>query len=218
MNKLTLPIEIGRRYVRRDGIMVQAMDRHPRLMVGCVYVGSKATAPYDAGVHAWASNGLIYTSHELSLFDLVADYIEPAAVDAELPKGHPHAASMALYAQDAAETTEPWKRWEWREYGGDSIYRPCTMMLEWKSGMEYRRKPRTIRINGVDVPEPLREAPALGTPYFYPSTTAINPVVETQWNLPSDDERLLKRGLCHLTREAADLHARALLSFTQVKP
>lgn len=60
----------------------------------------------------------------------------------EKPKAHPHAALMAEYAKDAAETDKPWERWqyksrftgEWKDlYDGNPGWGEC---------MEYRRKPK----------------------------------------------------------------------------
>jgi len=78
---------------------------------------------------------------------------------------------------------------------------------------KYRVKPKTININGIEVPEPLREAP--------PRFTEV-------WRLSLDDKPekyrydhncelrkyLLAAGMLHLTREAALLHSKALRSFT----
>ncbi len=133
---------------------------------------------------------------------------------------HPHAALMALYAQDAAETAEPWERWEWREYGNTSYWRPCTHSPRWDLNFEYRRKPKTIRIGDFDVPEPLREPPAYSTEYH---TVKLDPWFDHYpgyrfyWKNEENDRRRLAASICHLTQEAADLHARALLSLMQVK-
>ena len=59
---------------------------------------------------------------------------------------HPHAASMLLYAQDAAETDKPWERWEFKS---DMGFHMCLKHPEWNEHFEYRRKPRTITINGI---------------------------------------------------------------------
>ena len=79
---------------------------------------------------------------------------------------------------------------------------------------KYRVKPeepKTIKVNGFDVPEPMRKAPVLGTYYYiaYPTCEAYyhgyswdgNPL-ETCW---------LLRGLLYSTREAAVAHAKAML-------
>ena len=78
-----------------------------------------------------------------------------------------------------------------------------------------RIKRKTININGIEVPEPMREGPEKGTkvwvadPMNSAGTTAIN------WYPGLIHENYLKSGLCHLTEEAAAIHAKALLSFTR---
>ena len=42
---------------------------------------------------------------------------------------HPHAASMLLYAQDAAETDKPWECWEFK--GSDPGFTNCLKHPEW---------------------------------------------------------------------------------------
>lgn len=100
---------------------------------------------------------------------------------------HVHAELMKKYAEDAAETDD----------------------------MEYRRKPRTININGYEVPEPLREAPEVGASYFLVSLVDERGLANPAWSGDKFDERCLRAGITHATREAAELHARALLSFTE---
>ena len=72
---------------------------------------------------------------------------------------HPHAASMLLYAQDAAKTDKPWERWEFT--GSDDGFNGCLKHPEWREDFKYRRKPKTITVNGIRVPEPAREVPKM---------------------------------------------------------
>lgn len=74
----------------------------------------------------------------------------------------------------------------------------------------YRIQQATITINGVEVPEPLREAPKVGTPYYVPSVLLAG-AGQNFWKNDSHDRDLLRRGIVHLTREAADAHACALI-------
>ena len=67
--------------------------------------------------------------------------------------GHIHAAAMAEYAKDAAETDMPWERWEVSFSGG---FTGVTGHPNWSVNHEYRRKPKVILINGYEVPEPHR--------------------------------------------------------------
>jgi len=77
-------------------------------------------------------------------------------------------------------------------------------------------KVKTININGYEVPEPVRERLGVGTEYYvaiFPGHQTIN---STEWDDDSADEEWLADGLIHLTKEAADLHIEALLSFTKI--
>lgn len=77
----------------------------------------------------------------------------------------------------------------------------------------FRLKPRTITINGHEVPEPMRVAPKWIAGYYMPDLIDSTYVATSYWGDDKYDEERLARGLCHLTREAAEAHARALLSF-----
>lgn len=80
----------------------------------------------------------------------------------------------------------------------------------------WRIKPKTIRIGDYDVPEPLREMKQ-GQVYWVASP--VDDICYDGIKNYGDavDEAWLARGLCHSTREAAELHAKALLSFTETK-
>ncbi len=129
-------------------------------------------------------------------------------------KPHTHAALMAQYAEDAADTEMPWERWEWKRQASDWLdMLGCPL---WVPEYDYRRKPRTININGFEVPEPLREKPERQTSYWKPSFDDVEqPWEQHTWADDGLDDAWLSLGICHMTREAAELHAKALLSFTQ---
>lgn len=126
-------------------------------------------------------------------------------------KPHKHWRLMRDYAQDAQETDRPWDRWQYRYKDGD--WQDETGPFIFYTDFEYRRKPRTININGIEVPEPMREKPEDGTKYYMPMCD--NEVDFSVWQNSMSDNRWLSWGVCHLTREAAELHAKALLSFTK---
>ena len=83
------------------------------------------------------------------------------------------------------------------------------------SGAEYRIKPRTIRIGEYDVPEPMREAPEVGSIVFL--FNMVGDTKATRWDGDDVDKRMLNSGICHSTPEAAELHAKALISLTAKK-
>lgn len=127
---------------------------------------------------------------------------------------HKHAELMAQYAQDAAETDKPWERWErYHDFAGKWV--SLTGNPSWYNAAQYRRKPKVILINGFEVPEPVREPLKHETVYFTPSITRVNGADCHTWDGGKYDNSWLSRGLIHLTKEAATLHAEALLSFTK---
>lgn len=82
----------------------------------------------------------------------------------------------------------------------------------------YRIKPKVININGFEVPEPYRAAPSDYTQVFIPLTTSTDSYVVAQWDFRNDAKNhneLLRLGMLHKTREAAELHVKALRSFTE---
>lgn len=196
MDRLTLPLEVGKKYMRRNGQVASARE----------ITGTTVHRMFfDQGADAFIATGRVpgLSDHP---HDIVADYIEPA-------KGHPHAALMALYAQDAAETDKPWERWEFYSEG-KLKWLEVTAHPEWRARVQYRRKPKTIRIGEYDVPEPMRVAPEYRSTYW-----AVNPfypegVSRDVWHSASSDRSALANGMLHLTREAAEAHAKALISLT----
>ena len=79
----------------------------------------------------------------------------------------------------------------------------------------YWTKPvTTININGYEVPMPEREAPQEGTAYFFLAPQYGGGVYSYTWVNDAADNRLLAAGMVHLTKEAAQKHAQALLSLT----
>ena len=81
----------------------------------------------------------------------------------------------------------------------------------WDKDEEYRIKHKTIRIGDTDVPEPVRQALKNGQEYFIACITGRSFSTEGTWSGDEYDNRWLSRGLIHLTREAAEIHAKALI-------
>jgi len=98
---------------------------------------------------------------------------------------------------------------EYRLSNGD--WCDCDGEPSWSETTPYRIKPRTIRIGEIDVPEPVRVALNVGETYYIVQVSAETISMEFTWASDSVDNRLLSRGLIHLTREAAELHAKALI-------
>jgi len=127
---------------------------------------------------------------------------------------HKHADLMKQYAEDWAETYAPWKRWECDADG----WLPLKDHPYWLSDVKYRRKPRTININGFEVPEPVREPLEEGQLYYVPIIGSEFMRLDCRlWNHNDYCTHVLKAGLIHRTQEAAELHRKALLSFTEAR-
>ena len=127
---------------------------------------------------------------------------------------HIHAELMAQYAQDAMETDAPWELWEYRRANYNGPWDELETNPTWCEYNRYRRKPRVININGHEVPEPVRRPLASECKYFAPTIDGFYLAAEYYWQDDETDNRLLERGLVHLTEKAAIAHAKALLSFT----
>lgn len=93
-------------------------------------------------------------------------------------------------------------------FSGFSITLENISLLDWKI------KHKTININGYEVPEPIRVRPREGELYYIPYLTDSK-VQTFKFAESITTSRWLKEGLLHKTKEAAELHLEALLSFTK---
>ena len=130
---------------------------------------------------------------------------------------HPHAELMRKYAEIAQTTDKPWKHFEVRRNKSavwEAIYEPTPFY----DNMEYRLKPeppKTIRIGEYDVPEPVREPLEDDKEYWGVDPMAEELAWKYKWHNALFCNLRLRRGLIHLTKEAAVIHAKALLSLTK---
>ena len=130
--------------------------------------------------------------------------------------GHVHAAAMAEYAKDAAETDMPWERWEISMTESGDEYRNLLGHPDWAVTRKYRRKPKkVILINGHEVPEPHRTPLKDGEVYWV--LTLFGSATSLHWRDDDFDNSYLENGFIHLTRDAAVKHFNALKSFTAQK-
>ena len=124
---------------------------------------------------------------------------------------HIHAELMLQYAQDAMETSEPWLQWEAKHHT-NKIWEPCCHTdMHFAAFLDYRRKPKMLSVtlaNGevVNWPEPVRNV-KFNQRYWVP----IHSNKTLQRFKSTDDDYLFEYGVCHLTKEAAEQHAAALL-------
>ena len=126
-------------------------------------------------------------------------------------KPDPHAKNAKLYAEDMAETDRAWLRWEMSVSKGFEYVLPLLKHPKWEPDHFYRRIPQTIRIGEFDVPKPLTEVPEGGV-YV---VDLMDSELVMPLNLQRNKAVAVKRGVAHATREAAKLHARALLTLTE---
>jgi hypothetical protein len=113
--------------------------------------------------------------------------------------------------------------------GGDVEFEYATMESElWQlasskscaltaaaAGYKIRLKPRTMNINGHDVPWPMTTALSSGESYYLPCI--IENTTKHLWHNDNLDRQWLRAGIMHLTEPSAELHAKALRSFFEVK-
>ena len=125
---------------------------------------------------------------------------------------HKHAALMMQYAQDWAETDEPWERWEVAAFGNKFV--PLHVHPGWREEHEYRRKPHMMTYT-VTMPKPIQKAPDIGAVVYIPTPLAEELASMYGWYGVPQDNRLLKRGLCFATEEDAIAAAKAMLPFKQ---
>lgn len=124
--------------------------------------------------------------------------------------GHPHADLMAK-AAEIAKTDKEWYSQFQRLIGGE--WQTTIVGFVFQPEIKYRLKPRFIDINGHQVPEPVRE-PLEGDQEYWIADIRYA-VSVFNWENNDADNRWLERGIIHLTKEAAEAHSAAMLSFTQ---
>jgi hypothetical protein len=78
-----------------------------------------------------------------------------------------------------------------------------------EAGYTVTEPPRTITVNGVEVPEPLREPPENGT--FVWVVSPSGEIEIYKWDGKKDLVRALNFGLLHLTESAASAHFEAMI-------
>ncbi|MDC9591783.1 hypothetical protein PSI23_21510, partial [Xenorhabdus sp. XENO-10] len=94
----------------------------------------------------------------------------------------------------------------------------CDFKLYFHPNVEYRIKPRTIRIGDMDIPEAVKNPDKLNNElrYYVPSITSGNQDYYAYfWKNDAIDNERLNSGIIHLDKESALLHAKALIALTQ---
>lgn len=131
--------------------------------------------------------------------------------------GHPHADLMAKAAEIAKTDKEWYRHFEFRSIRDKHFgWHPLCCATIFDLNCEYRlRKHPSIQIGDYDFPEPVRKPLAIGQEYWV--ITLDYGACQHIWTGSNQEIHCwLVRGLIHLTKEAADAHIAALLSFTKV--
>lgn len=127
--------------------------------------------------------------------------------------GHPHADLMAKAAEIAK--TDYWWNEHFEIYAGEKYgWIEMSLSSSFIREEEYRLKPRFIDINGHQVPEPVREPLEVKNLLWIADITQPD-AEQLMWTGNTSDILMLERGILHLTKQAAEAHIAALLSFTQ---
>lgn len=119
---------------------------------------------------------------------------------------HIHAELMAQYAEDAKVHDEPWKLWQ---YYVIETWENCENHPSWHSDSQYRRKPRSIMIGDIEVPEPCKVSLKYKEEYFVPNVASAG-AHRCVWTHSYLDLYALESNLVHLDRRSAALQAKAL--------
>lgn len=124
-------------------------------------------------------------------------------------KQHPHALLWRAIADGSADDMEchhvGWIPGDWRPTEDH-----LRGIRNFPRLFEIRRKQKTIRIGAMEVPEPMRVAPDDGAEYWV-ATPLGACVYNNFWHGSPADKRWLKHGACHVAKEAAEAHRRALI-------
>ena len=125
---------------------------------------------------------------------------------------HKHAELMMQYAQDAMESSEPWRNWEFYNTH-DSKWNDCSNHPKWYEEIKYRRKPKMVSVtlaNGevVSWPEPHKFIPQYGQNYYLVDSNGE--IENNKYDGTQTEVLFIRFGLVHLTKEAAEQHSHAL--------
>lgn len=118
--------------------------------------------------------------------------------------------------QELTKIKMAWARGEMVQYRYKGFWMNWapTTALDLNCHSVWRIAPKTTIINGYEVPEPLRELKK-SQKYYVTDMTRVDLAPQLFWKDHDIERTWLDRGLCHATKEAAIIHARALLSFME---
>lgn len=129
---------------------------------------------------------------------------------------HKHAVLLRAIADEGIEATKEFEcmRLGWTCENWALAYPHLNQITHEPDFWQVRRKAKVIRIGAVEFPEPVREPLTNGEQYFVVALTLPQYVMTACWCGDTFDANRLKRGLVHLTEEAAKQHAKALIKLS----
>lgn len=101
----------------------------------------------------------------------------------------------------------------WYNCCGTTALRTITEGLFRRTNL--RIKPDTITVNGIEVPEPLRDFPPKIGCYW--AVSPYHGTARIDYRADKEDQHALNAGLCHATEEAARAHFEAIISTSKRK-
>lgn len=131
-------------------------------------------------------------------------------------EGHIHAELMAQYAEDARTCAEPWEMWQFK-CNVTGIWRQCREHPSWWFDSEYRRKPKTKLVHGVEVPDIGLDLSKYEerTDFYAPCVRSYKYHVGLSHHKHNNCTRFSQSGIAYPYTEegkqAAILHAKAML-------
>lgn len=100
---------------------------------------------------------------------------------------------------------------DWKDFGGYYEGMPLEQMARYVCDHQFRLAPRTILVNGVEVPAPEKDAPAMHSRYYVPSVIQDDYYAILEWKEHKQDLRALEDGVIYLNKEDAIARAKAML-------
>ncbi|OCA55171.1 hypothetical protein [Photorhabdus namnaonensis] len=127
---------------------------------------------------------------------------------------HVHAENMALYAQDALKTDEPWKLWEYHD-DNMGLWKNVITHPSWDYRSTYRRKPEMITVGKVSFPKPVDYELKNGDEYYIMTTLYGTGVDSCIWQSDNIDYNYLNSRRIYLTEEAVHQLRDALIKISR---
>lgn len=118
-------------------------------------------------------------------------------------KRHKHADLIAKWVEDTSQEVEFYEE-ELEEWM--LCKRPA-----WFEHIEYRIKPKTMKIGDFEINKPEQDAPSYNTLYYVPFFGNEGKYFDGVWCGSDYDYQMLKWNLVHLNKEAAIQHTNALI-------